>query len=358
MAKAARFRTASLPRQPGELARLKVVQGPDAGSVFVLSATPASVGRGDECDLVIADVRASRRHAELRSGPTGWELVDLGSANGIFVNGKPGRHARLKSGDTLTVGDTVFEFASADAGTRVLAAPPRSAAEIRAANSALEARRRQVQALGEFGPLQLPGPAHAAASGGARNLRPLLIIGVGAALYFGIGDPGSPSGGKPAAKRPVSRTAASAPGNLAPVDLAAMLPDGPRSPAAETFFRTGFREYRERNYLRAKTAFENVLMISPGHRLAQLYRDNCDKAIADEVKFHLAAAGRDRKAGRLKSARAHFLAVLRLLAYDRSNASFAAAQEELEKVERQIRGEAVVETARAPARESGAGGGP
>lgn len=353
--KALRFRSSSVPKQAGELGRVKVVQGPDFGTVFVLMAARASVGRGEECEVMLADLKASRRHAELRLEAGGWEVHDLGSANGILVNGKGGRQSRLKSGDTVSLGETLLEFYAAEAGTRALAAPVRSVAEVRAAQSALDAQRRKVQALGEFGPIQLPKSQTSAGAGNsASQMRIFAILAVGAVLYFMVPDDAPKAPAKQAGSQAKATGTAGTPGGFVPQDLAAMLPDGPKSPAAETFFKAGFREYREKNYLRAKIAFENVLMIAPGHRLALLYRDNCAKAIDDEVKFHLAAAGRDRKAGRLKSARAHFQAVMRLMAHDPSQPTFVSAREELEKVERQLRGEPVIEsTRRMPAQNAG-----
>jgi pSer/pThr/pTyr-binding forkhead associated (FHA) protein len=47
------------------------------------------IGRTDDNDLVVDDLGVSRRHAELRKSPTGsYEIIDLGSHNGTFVNGR------------------------------------------------------------------------------------------------------------------------------------------------------------------------------------------------------------------------------------------------------------------------------
>ena len=72
------------------------------------------LGRSKECDIQIGDPNVSRRHAELRQeGATYW-IVDLGSTNGIEVNGKRVKRAKLEAGDTLTIGSTDVLF---DRGT-------------------------------------------------------------------------------------------------------------------------------------------------------------------------------------------------------------------------------------------------
>jgi hypothetical protein len=68
------------------------------------------LGRSRECDIQVEDPNVSRRHAELRQeGSTSW-IVDLDSTNGIEVNGKRVKRAKLDDGDTFTVGSTDVTF--------------------------------------------------------------------------------------------------------------------------------------------------------------------------------------------------------------------------------------------------------
>jgi hypothetical protein len=72
------------------------------------------VGRSRECDVVLADSNVSRRHAEIRpDGRDGWVLTDLGSTNGVHVNGRradPGRPVTIASGDRLDIGTVDVRF--------------------------------------------------------------------------------------------------------------------------------------------------------------------------------------------------------------------------------------------------------
>src|SRR5688572_19569329 len=78
---------------------------------YVLDGPTAVLGRSRECDCVLNDPNISRRHAELRRGPTGdWQIVDLGSTNGVKVNGRQVDASRLGPGDEVVLGTVRFIF--------------------------------------------------------------------------------------------------------------------------------------------------------------------------------------------------------------------------------------------------------
>jgi hypothetical protein len=68
------------------------------------------IGRSRDCDIQLADTNVSRRHAELRQEGASYWVVDLGSTNGIEVNGKRVKRAKLSDGDTITLGSTDVVF--------------------------------------------------------------------------------------------------------------------------------------------------------------------------------------------------------------------------------------------------------
>jgi hypothetical protein len=58
-------------------------------AIMALPAKALSIGRSPDSDIVVADLSVSRRHAELRRSPGGgYEIADLGSHNGTFLNGQ------------------------------------------------------------------------------------------------------------------------------------------------------------------------------------------------------------------------------------------------------------------------------
>ena len=81
-----------------------------AGRRRVLSKGQVVLGRSREADIVVDDPNVSRRHAELRGDDGAWTVRDLGSTNGIKVNGRRVEQASLSPGDDLVLGTTHLTF--------------------------------------------------------------------------------------------------------------------------------------------------------------------------------------------------------------------------------------------------------
>ena len=74
-----------------------------------------SIGRDASCDLAIADVTVSRRHAQLERTADGWLLTDLESTNGTRINGWRVRNkVPVRAGDLVSFGSLEAVFARGD----------------------------------------------------------------------------------------------------------------------------------------------------------------------------------------------------------------------------------------------------
>jgi signal transduction histidine kinase len=97
---------------------LFVIQGADQSKRFEFMSGPVAMGRDSSNAVRLHDTEVSRRHAELRQGGDGYRIVDLGSANGTFVNGQPIDQTALHSGDRVQLGQTVMEFQEGNGGAQ------------------------------------------------------------------------------------------------------------------------------------------------------------------------------------------------------------------------------------------------
>ncbi|GGT50662.1 FHA domain-containing protein [Streptomyces phaeofaciens] len=78
-------------------------------TVHPLPTRTVRIGRAADNDLVVDDLVISRRHAELRALPGGgYEIVDLGSHNGTYLNGLPVSRAPVGPGDIVGIGHSAF----------------------------------------------------------------------------------------------------------------------------------------------------------------------------------------------------------------------------------------------------------
>jgi Protein of unknown function (DUF3662)/FHA domain len=81
------------------------------GRRMLVGPAGATIGRSRQCDVVLEDPNVSRRHAEVRPGPRGWVLSDLGSTNGTLLNGhRAAGPEELSAGDEIEIGTSLISF--------------------------------------------------------------------------------------------------------------------------------------------------------------------------------------------------------------------------------------------------------
>ncbi len=92
------------------MACLFVIQGRDQGKRFELDSPVVALGREPGNTIQIRDSEVSRRHAEVIQADDAFELIDLGSSNGTFVNERRIEKHTLSSGDRVQLGGTMMIF--------------------------------------------------------------------------------------------------------------------------------------------------------------------------------------------------------------------------------------------------------
>ena len=92
------------------VARLEFILGPMANQTLALNEEVTTIGSVAGNTVVLADPAVSRKHAGIRKIDSNYELADLGSTNGVYVNGHKVPKKTLEPGDIIRVGNTEAVF--------------------------------------------------------------------------------------------------------------------------------------------------------------------------------------------------------------------------------------------------------
>jgi len=163
------------------MAFLKVISNGEERTVF-LGDEPVVLGRGEDADVLLKDVKASRAHCVIEPTQGGWAVRDLGSGNGTRLNGERIAVRTLSPDDVVKVGDTRIVFAGAAAA--VVRDDP--SGKSRDGDASRPARAGRAE--------------HAAPRGRARGGRPFVVAGIGVtallaclAVWGALGGGGDPA---------------------------------------------------------------------------------------------------------------------------------------------------------------------
>jgi len=318
------FKFDQIPEQFHKKTRVKVASGPDRGMVYVLTGRKAVIGRGETADILLRDLKISRNHAELYSVERGWMVKDIGSVNGAFLNGEKFSDQRIYSGDIISMGETELEFIGEDAGTLLLKAPPISIDKIREKKFQRKIQKSKIQQSLKVGytsknslspQLDLADPV----------VKKKILMGIAliAFFYLVLSDSGSSSKNETKGKeaRDVSKK-----------EVFPYLQTESTNLEAQKFFQMGMREYREQNFLRAKSFFDLALQIDSGYQLARHYFLDSQNEMDKLVKDYLERGKKAELSLKLTEAEAQYEAVLRLLDRDKENQNYQRAKEMLENL--------------------------
>jgi len=91
-------------------AKLIALTGRHAGMEYDLDRDCVTMGRGPGVDLAFDDPAMSRQHAAVDFSDGGFRIRDLGSTNGLRINGSRVQAEEIKHGDRLEVGTQVFQL--------------------------------------------------------------------------------------------------------------------------------------------------------------------------------------------------------------------------------------------------------
>ncbi len=102
--------TVSLDEVADELGVLVVKRGPNAGSRYALDADVVHVGRHPDSEIFLDDITVSRRHAEFVRQGRAYQVRDVGSLNGTYLNRERIEEGTLTNGDEVQIGKFKLVF--------------------------------------------------------------------------------------------------------------------------------------------------------------------------------------------------------------------------------------------------------
>jgi pSer/pThr/pTyr-binding forkhead associated (FHA) protein len=93
-----------LDELPPGVGMLVVTRGPNSGSRYALDEPLVTAGRHPDSMIFLDDITVSRRHAEVRRIEGGYQVTDVGSLNGTYLNRERVETAVLSDGDEVQIG--------------------------------------------------------------------------------------------------------------------------------------------------------------------------------------------------------------------------------------------------------------
>ena len=101
------WRTRGILPLPEDFVPLRLILQP-TGAAVELTQPDILLGRHSQADVRLPLPDVSRRHCRFLFGEGVWQIIDLNSLNGVFLNGEPVRQATLHQGDLIRIGGFIF----------------------------------------------------------------------------------------------------------------------------------------------------------------------------------------------------------------------------------------------------------
>lgn len=95
---------------PDEVPFVEVIEGPDKGEIYALTIGEVFLGRSSDCHIKLSDPSISATHAKFVYRKGGYQIIDLDSRNGIFIEDLQVRAHPLSSGEIIKIGSTRLRY--------------------------------------------------------------------------------------------------------------------------------------------------------------------------------------------------------------------------------------------------------
>ncbi len=275
------------PSAPGIYYRLICLTGEKKGiAYFLLDGKRIVLGRSEESDIRIFDIKSSREHAEIVQVGEDWIVSDLGSQNGLMVNDLKIKQHVLNENDKVIIGKTVFKF------SRIKVAAKKEITEDFLSEQEINEQEESKQ----------------------KDKKLSLILGaiiVLAVVLLGFDDTGEDTGFEKVKKRNEERTDSA----FEKAFKNKKREDKKTKDKLGRYFHRGLREYREGNYFRAYVEFENAKQWNPKDPTAKFYLRKTKEKQNEIIASFFSKGSRDKDALNYKAATVAYCEIVRLLVH-------------------------------------------
>ncbi len=296
---------------------ITILNGPQSGVAYKLVGQKLTIGRSPDSHIVLQDNKSSRLHAimEMRNGQ--YWITDQGSQNGIVINGTVVRESILKSGDQITVGETMIRFGPPMPLSLINTTPahaPTKSASLNLRNSFLP---KSFPTIGKKNPL-----VFAAFVGFVIVVIILTMKTQSTKSTYQIKD-------EAAMQTRIDNLNQT--NEQRQKEIASAGKDSEQYAEAQAFYLRGFRDFRENNFSRAIQNFETALSLFPNHPLAKRYLERSRLKLNETITQALERGEKDFELQKYNNAFNEYRTVL-LLINDPNNKSFQLAKERIESI--------------------------
>src|SRR5690606_8169188 len=269
------------PKEAGSYFKLICLTGPNKGETYYLIGNRLVVGRSEKADIRINDSKTSREHAEFTKVGNDWIVTDLGSQNGVVVNDKKAVQHKIKIGDRIIIGQTVFKFAKQD----VTAKPKLVKNDEEGDESATSDKKK--------------------------TMVPIIILATEFIAVFLLDDGDAPPAEGPAKKVPAYQDVTNE--YVQALQKRQANEDKQVKERLNSIYQRGLREFREKNYFRAIHEFNLALIIAPGDAQAEYYLRKTKEHLDQSIEDFIVKAQRDEESLKYQSAIVSYCSIIRLL---------------------------------------------
>ena len=304
------FKHFEAPKQAGEYYRLVCLTGKTKGIAYFLMGKRVVLGRSDNADIKVLDIKSSREHCEVARVGKDFVLTDLGSQNGVVVNDFKVRQHVLSEGDKVIIGQTVYKFN-----------------KIEVKDKQKEKVVTKEEDFEDDGYADLDEEKKS-------KLTPILIVVIliAVAVMLSSGEETKIKKARQTNRYDIKEIS----GAVSEVISEKNKKNKKIQDKMNIYFQKGLREFRENNFFRAMSEFEHALSWSPSDPQALFYLRKTKEALDKTIKDLTLKGKRDEDAYKLQSAVVSYCSVLRLLYRYPDDERYISAKENVEKLEEKL----------------------